>query len=138
MPGINLEVARDQGPPRDRRRGLGAVYQSDFGTSYLKPTRWLTNLQKSSDIISLGAPIFDVKGKYLGPLAQRVRPDAQERLIGRQDGSFRTAATAAWPPKLCESIADMIMSMIQDIAGETDKFPTEGRSSRAMSNPRGP
>ena len=104
----------------------GALCQTDFGTSYLKPTRLLTNLQKSSDIISLGEPIFDVAGKYLGPLAPRARPDGQEKLIGRQDGSFRTSATAAWPPKLCESIADKIMAMMQYIDEKTDKVPSEG------------
>ena len=51
----------------------------------------------------------------MGPLAPRSRPDAQERLIGMEGGNFRTSSTAAWPPKLCESIADKIMNMIQDI-----------------------
>lgn len=54
-----------------------------------------------------GVPTFDEQGFYVGPLP---RQEGKAQLIGQQDGVFRTAAAAAWPPQFCEWVASSILT----------------------------
>ena len=83
-----------------------AIKQSDFGTDFPKPTRLLGRLPGLDKGTATGWPKFDTDGWYVGPLAKHVGTSA--RLIGRQGAVFATAATAAWPPKLCDYLADLV------------------------------
>ena len=84
-----------------------AFAQLDFGSDSVKPTRFLMRTQgEPHPAMYPGLPQFDAEGWYVGPLPRRQGIP----LIGRQGGLFRTSAAAAWPPKLCEWVAQQIMT----------------------------
>ena len=51
--------------------------------------------------------MFDADGWYVGPLPKQV---PTEGLIDRVGNQFKTAASAARPPQLCEWAASVILS----------------------------
>ena len=77
----------------DARVLTGAIKQSDFGTSYPKPTRLLGRLPGMDQKMAAGWPTFDAEGHYTGPLSKQ--NESAARIIGRQGAEFVTAATAA-------------------------------------------
>ena len=84
----------------------GALYQQDFGTKFLKPTRLLTNVDEADQLIQIGDPKFDENGFYIGPLQRR---EGAPPLRGKeQTGAFKTSKAAAWPPQMCRKIAELI------------------------------
>jgi len=86
----------------------GALAQSSFGTSYPKPTRLLGRLEGLDQIMFEGPPQFDPDGGYKGPLPRQ--PAATPMTLGKKfGGEINTQATAAWPPKMCEKIATMVI-----------------------------
>ena len=93
-----------------------ALAQVDFGSESVKPTRLL--LRCLGDIhpeMYEGVPILDANGYYLGPLPRKTGVP----LIGRQNGVFRTAASAQWPPALCEWVATkMVDTFLQNRASK--------------------
>ena len=102
----------------------GAFYQQDYGTTYRKPTRLLTNLRHPEKIITVGDAKFDTEGYYEGPLVWR---EAGEVLKGQTvTGSFKTAEAAAWPPGMCSTLADMIWVHFAHLERLTAEFPTVG------------
>jgi hypothetical protein len=84
----------------------GALRQSDWGMSFRKPTRLLARLPGVENILSTGWPTFDADYVYTGPLAPALGPSTT--LIGKVKGGFRTTASAAWPPLLCERLAALV------------------------------
>jgi hypothetical protein len=83
----------------------GAIKQSDFGTSFPKPTRLLGRLPGLQQKVAAGWPTFDTNGWYTGPLAKQ--DGTATRLIGREGAEFATAATAAWPTLLWDCLANL-------------------------------
>ena len=87
-----------------------AFHQGEFGAPTPKPTRFLMKMDgETHQAFQKGMPKFSSEGWYEGPLERGELPQG-EQLIGQQDGAFRTAASAAWPPKLCEWTAKSIVA----------------------------
>jgi len=111
----------------------GALAQSSFGTSYPKPTRLLGRLGGLDQIFFEGPPQFDPKGGYKGPLPRQ--PAATPMTLGRKSsGGFNTQATAAWPPRMCEKIATMIINdfiLSHDKAQKTGERRGSGGESKS-------
>ena len=102
-------------------RGL---HQSDWGMPYPKPTRLLARLKGRDSILCVGPPTFNEKGGYKGPLARIANPTAT--IIGKSSkGQFKTGPAAAWPPALCDKLAELIIS---DFSSEGDETLPEGRT----------
>jgi len=101
----------------------GAINQSEFGTTYPKPTRLLGRLPGLSKHMSEGWPTFDSEDYYLGPLSKS--STASARLIGQAGRSFATAASAAWPERLCDVIANLTATAIQQVDHKAAADPTE-------------
>ena len=85
--------------------------QSDFGRSYLKPARLLFTLPgaDSERRFFKGPPTFDHEGYYVGPCP--ASSTSGSSLIGKKGSAFATTGTAAWPPLLCEWIANSICTV---------------------------
>lgn len=82
-----------------RRQGVEtvALYQQDFGTEYLKPTRLLlAHFKYHHESFCKGEPCFDDQGFYTGPLKTR---SATKQLVGSIGVSFATTGTEQWPSK---------------------------------------
>lgn len=63
-----------------------------------------------------GRPQFDHEGWYVGPLPRR---SGGAPLIGKQQGVFKTAQSAAWPPALCKWTASALLTpFLQECSGE--------------------
>eukprot|EP00435_Cladocopium_sp_Y103_P046701 s631_g13.t1 len=75
-----------------------------------------------------GAPQVDEDGYYLGPLPRK----SGVPLIGRQDGAFRTAAAAQWPPALCEWVAEQ---MVASFLKNSDKKGEEPQRRQETESP---
>ena len=89
----------------------GALSQSSFGTPYPKPTRLLGRLRGLHEFTYIGDPQFDEKDVYIGPIPSG--PRAPAMVIGRDGDSFRTSATAAYPPKMCAALAKAIVDHLR-------------------------
>ena len=84
--------------------------QLDFGLESVKPTRFLMRTDAPlHPAMFHGRPKFDEAGYYVGPLPRRVG----KPMIGKEDGVFKTAAAAAWPPMLCKWTAEAIVTSYQ-------------------------
>lgn len=107
-----------------------ALAQQDFGTENVKPTRLLLKLPGPlHPKMFEGPPQFDEQGFYMGPLPKMTGPP----LIGRQDGQFRTAAAASWPPALCEWVAEQFMTSFRNReAGEVENCEGGERPQKKM------
>ena len=85
--------------------------QSQFGTDSPKPTRFLMRIHAPlHQAMHPGPPQFDDDGWYVGPLP---RTSGGAPLIGKKDGVFKTANSAAWPPALCKWTAETILTSFQ-------------------------
>ena len=83
-----------------------ALAQIDFGSTSVKPTRLLLRIESSlHEEMYPGVPTFDADFNYTGPLPKKQGVP----LIGKENGSFKTAAAAAWPPALCEWVATQFL-----------------------------
>ena len=85
----------------------GALHQCDWGRPYKKPTRLLGRLEGLGEILASGAPRFDEKGFYVGPLPATGPADIE--LVGKAESGFKTGPSAAWPPALCERLAQLTL-----------------------------
>ena len=82
-----------------------AIFQSDFGAQYPKPTRLLLNLPLLEGATFYeGLPVFDDQGFYKGPLPKCTTATSSLRRSS-SSSPFTTTGTAAWPPKLCAWLA---------------------------------
>ena len=68
MPGTmwDFEAARDMMARSDVT--TSALYQSDFGVPYAKPTRLMGRMRGLENVVKVGPPVFDKSGKHLGAL----------------------------------------------------------------------
>ena len=82
-----------------------AFHQQAFGTESPKPTRFLMRMEGDHPAFRDGPPKFSKEGWYEGPLEKVEGP----HLIGQSNGTFNTAASAAWPPELCKWVAETIV-----------------------------
>eukprot|EP00435_Cladocopium_sp_Y103_P068191 s408_g31.t1 len=104
-----------------------AIYQCHFGASSPKPTRLLTSLQLAATFPFGGFPTFDLEGHYLGPFPSNCTHDWHERrLVGKENGQWKTSGSAAYPPGLCKWLAQLIVSRKGDLFSElnTTREPT--------------
>ena len=103
-----------------------ALFQCEFSAPSPKPTRFLSTLEQTSTRVFPGWPSFDSKRRYLGPLPANCGHTWHVRkLIGKRKGAWATAASAAYPPKLCQFLATLIASRL----GKTDHSQTGQESS---------
>ena len=83
-----------------------ALNQSDYSAPTAKPTRIVVN--SALDHIGVDCwPVLDEFVSYVGPLP-RVRNASNVSLMRKgpyEEGPFRTSASAAYPPALCEAFA---------------------------------
>jgi hypothetical protein len=87
-----------------------AIFQSDFGAQYPKPTRLLLNLPVlTSATFHEGVPIFDSEGFYKGPLPKCTSARTTLKRTSKA-APFATSGTAAWPPGLCEWLSSSAVS----------------------------
>ena len=86
-----------------------ALHQCSFGTDFPKPTRFLSNLRAILRLSCTGWPQFDAQGNYSGPLPRRCGHNHRTKIIGRSSsGGFASSPSAAYPPQLCDWIAQAI------------------------------
>ena len=86
-----------------------AIQQCHFGADTPKPTRFLTTLFTDDSRCHFGWPQFS-SNAYCGPLPRSCGHVHQQKLIGQQDGKWRTGPSAAYPPGLCEFIAKLCLA----------------------------
>ena len=105
-----------QWPEMDEIRTNGnfiemGVLQSDYGASYLKPTRILLRGTPEGKLWYQGPPAFDTDGFYTGPLPRQDPRGGNLTTLARKAGEsgFRTSGTAAWPVGLCKWAAKSIL-----------------------------
>lgn len=85
----------------------------DFGCEEpRKPTRWAGNVEQLLCLGTPGWPVLDSQVRYLGPLQPCGHRHSQ--LLGAAaPGTFRTAPTAAYPPQLCQVVAQVIAEYLE-------------------------
>ena len=84
-----------------------AFAQLDFGSDSVKPTRLLMKTPGPlHPEMYTGPPVFDDAGWYVGPLPRKEGVP----LIGKVNGVFKTSEAAAWPPQLCEWVAEQVLT----------------------------
>ena len=118
--------------------GTAGLRQSDFGTEYVKPTRLLLkNFAQQSPLLFSGLPQFSSSGVYEGPIPKTV---GKKSLVKRKgETGFRTTGTAAWPPLLCQHLAEQLSTLpsggslltsveseVDSTTGSSDKDPRDG------------
>ena len=86
-----------------------AFHQIDYGAPTVKPTRILFNFG-FEDMGVEGWPVLDEDHRYVGPLQTASNPAGKTLMRTSQDeeGPFKTAAAAAYPPGMCQHIAQCI------------------------------
>jgi hypothetical protein len=92
-----------------------ALHQCVLGVDYPKPTRLLTNITELAAWGFVGPPCFDHDNLYLGPLPKDCGHHHPPRPWKSSDGSYATAATAAYPDKMCEALATSVIAAVQRI-----------------------
>ena len=93
-------------------RSVGLL-QSEFGMPYPKPTRLLLGIPGPLPALFYeGIPTFSSEGHYLGPIP---RSSSHTATLAKQSKGedFRTTGTAAWPPKLCSLLVDLVVGVSQ-------------------------
>ena len=86
-----------------------AIHQCHFGAPTPKPTRFMTNIEVSDKRCHIALPKFDRFGFYKGPLPKQCGHHHTQTLIGKTNSTWNTAPSAAYPPGLCQFIADLIL-----------------------------
>ena len=96
-----------------------AVFQCHFSAPSPKPTRFFTTLDPL-DTGYKGLHSLDEQGNYLGPLPKHCAhgPQAHVPLLGKDEqGRWRTAPSATYPPALCEWIATIAWPALLRLRG---------------------
>lgn len=84
------------------------IRQSDFKMPYVKPTRLLLKVHGAlPSTFFPGLPTFLPNGSYSGPIPKSENHTATLAKT-RADEAFRTTGTAAWPPLLSQTLADLV------------------------------
>lgn len=96
-----------------------AICQCHFGAMSPKATKFFTSLNLALKSPCESLPILDSKRRYRGPLPTSCSHKLHVRkLIGKERGKWKTAATAAYPPGLCKLLADLIVSRVAPNSSE--------------------
>ena len=96
-----------------------AIQQCRFGADTPKPTRLLTTLFTDDSRCHFGWPQF-LNGAYVGPLPKSCGHVHERKLIGQTDGKWNTGPSAAYPPGLCQFIADLCLAASHSIGRGQD------------------
>ena len=94
-----------------------ALFQCKFSAMTSKPTRFLSNLRCAAQEPYQGWPKVDDFGKYCGPLPPVCPHKGHDfKLVGRDPTSdkFLTAASASYPPDMCQWLARLIAQSLFD------------------------
>ena len=87
-----------------------AIHQCMFGGRTPKPTRFMTSLPIQDSRCLMQLPRFDSSGYYVGPLPRDCGHQHDDKLIGKSESGWKTSPSAAYPPGLCEFLAEKILS----------------------------
>eukprot|EP00435_Cladocopium_sp_Y103_P025990 s72_g6.t1 len=87
-----------------------AIHQCSFGAITPKPTRFLTDMAVNDKRCFKSLPKFDKDGLYVGPLPRDCGHVHSHKLIGKTAARWNTAPSASYPPRLCEFLANLIIS----------------------------
>ena len=86
-----------------------AVHQCAFGSTTTRPTRFATSFPVSDPRCHESLPRFDKFGRYLGPLPRKCGHQHATKLIGKTQRNWHTSASGAYPPRLCQLLAQLIL-----------------------------
>ncbi|CAE7517036.1 nmd3 [Symbiodinium sp. CCMP2592] len=95
-----------------------ALHQCLFGAMSCKPTRLLSNLPGALNF-GIQMPCFNDDGDYVGPLLRCPHTHA-DRACGFQDGTWKSAATAAYPSEFAAFIARLSLSVVPELRAVAD------------------
>ena len=98
-----------------------AIHQCRFGAITPKPTRLLTNLQVTDPRCHKSLPKFDRLGFYKGPLPRKCGHRHSHTLIGKTGTRWNTSPSAAYPPQMCQFLADLILHAAASFGGGKEK-----------------
>ena len=98
-----------------------AIHQCRFGAITPKPTRLLTNLQVTDPRCHKSLPKFDRWGFYKGPLPRKCGHRHSHTLIGKTGTRWNTSPSAAYPPQMCQFLADLILHAAASFGGGKEK-----------------
>ena len=113
-----------------------AMFQCAFGAPNSKPTRFLGNLPLWVESVPCfpGLPRLDDSGQYVGPLPPRCGHNHKSLLRGLDaSGAWRTASSAAYPPRLCAFLASAFVACAP--AGRGGLSAPAGRLPHAFREP---
>eukprot|EP00435_Cladocopium_sp_Y103_P069710 s303_g33.t2 len=95
---------------KSRQMHTVAIHQCAYGADYPKPTRLLSDANGLLQVGFPGWPMLNKELYYLGPLPRSCGHN-HDPLIGTNDsGQFKTAPTAAYPPRMNEMIATLVFN----------------------------
>ena len=103
-----------------------AIHQCRFGAITPKPTRLLTNLQVSDSRCHMSLPKFDRSGFYKGPLPRKCGHRHSHTLIGKTGTRWNTSPSAAYPPQMCQFLANLILHAAASFGGGKEKSNHRG------------
>ncbi|CAE7363322.1 unnamed protein product [Symbiodinium sp. CCMP2592] len=95
-----------------------ALHQCLFGAMSCKPTRLLSNLPGALNF-GIQMPCFNDDGDYVGPLLRCPHSHA-DRACGFQDGTWKSAATAAYPSEFAAFFARLSLSVMPELRAVAD------------------
>lgn len=94
------------------------IHQCSFGALTSKPTRLMTSVKISDKRCWFGLPSFDDAGNYKGPLPRHCGHKHVHKLIGKTASKWNTSPSAAYPPAMCQFIAETILYAQASCRGE--------------------
>ena len=114
-----------------------AVHQCKFGAPTSKPTRLMTNFVLNDLRCHPGFPQFDSSFRYLGPLPKSCGHVHESKLVGKQHNQWKTGPSAAYPPDMCQFIAEAIFVAVASFGGggETGDTATEPLNNSMATEP---
>eukprot|EP00435_Cladocopium_sp_Y103_P008775 s235_g2.t1 len=93
-----------------RKMETVAIHQCAYGADYPKPTRLLSDAHGLLQVGFHGWPVLNKDLYYMGPLP-RACGQNHDPLIGtNEEGQFKTAPTAAYPPQMNNMIATLVFN----------------------------
>ena len=94
-----------------------AIHQCKFGAPTPKPTRFMSNMEVQDARCLIALPKFDKLGYYKGPLPKQCGHVHTHKLIGRTATQWNTSPSAAYPARLCQFLADLILNASASYGG---------------------
>ena len=112
-----------------------AFHQCAYGADHRKPTRMAGTWHGLRTLGVAGWPRLDRAQRYRGPLS-RTCGHKHTPLIGTdENGDFRTAPTAAYPPELCKALASLaVLTHHKTVSSESGSGEKQARSSDTLEN----